>query len=57
MVDEPAYNFSEASKYLRVPKATLRSWTIGRDYPRGNSSAFFEPLIQLSDEKARLFPF
>ena len=57
MVDEPAYNFSEASKYLRIPMATLRSWAIGRDYPKGKSSAFFKPLIQLSDKNSRLLSF
>ena len=38
MIDIPAYNFSVVSRYLRIPKATLRSWILGRDYPRGDSS-------------------
>jgi uncharacterized protein (DUF433 family) len=57
MVDEPTYNFSEASKYLRIPVATLRSWILGRDYPKGESSAFFEPLIKLPESDSRLLSF
>ncbi len=57
MVDEPTYNFSETSRYLRIPIATLRSWTIERDYPRGESSAFFKPLIQLADKDSRILSF
>jgi uncharacterized protein (DUF433 family) len=57
MIDTPAYNFSEVSRYLRIPKATLRSWILGREYPRGDSSAFFKPLILLPDRKIRLLSF
>jgi uncharacterized protein (DUF433 family) len=57
MIDEPVYYFSEAAKYLRIPVATLRSWILGRDYPKGNTSAFFEPLIKLPEGESRLLSF
>ncbi|MBU4427045.1 MAG: DUF433 domain-containing protein [Proteobacteria bacterium] len=47
--DVPAYTVAEAARYLRLAPATLRSWVIGRQYPRGNDTAFFEPLIRLPD--------
>lgn len=30
----PAYTIADASRYIHVPKATLRSWFVGRTYPR-----------------------
>jgi uncharacterized protein (DUF433 family) len=57
MIDEPTYNFSEAAKYMRIPVATLRSWILGRDYPKGESSAFFEPLIELPESESKLLSF
>jgi uncharacterized protein (DUF433 family) len=42
----PAYTMAEAARYLRMAPATLRSWVVGRSYPRGEEVAFFEPLIQ-----------
>lgn len=57
MLDTPIYNFSEASRYLKISKATLRSWILGRDYPKGEASAFFEPIIRLPDSDTRLLSF
>ena len=44
--DQPAYGPGEAARYLRVPPATLRTWLVGRDYPRAGSQATFQPLIE-----------
>lgn len=44
--DAAAYGLSEAARYIKLPPATLRSWAIGRDYPRAGGVAQFEPLIQ-----------
>ena len=44
-----AYSISEASHYLRIPVATLRSWVRGRYYPTEHGRSFFEPLIELPD--------
>jgi len=45
----PAYSVAEVAKYLRLPSATLRSWVVGRRYPRGKEVAFFRPLLQPAD--------
>ena len=57
MLDTPMYGLVEAARYLRLPRATLRSWVIGRRYPKLNGQGHFEPLIQLADEKSRLLSF
>ena len=43
--DQPAYTLAEAARYLKLPAATLRSWTIGRNYPAAGRTARFSPLI------------
>ncbi len=47
--DVPIYQLAEAARYLGLSAATLRSWVVGRSYPRGEGEAFFEPLIDLPD--------
>jgi uncharacterized protein (DUF433 family) len=42
---QPAYGPAEAARYLRLPAATLRTWLLGRDYPKGDAHAKFHPLI------------
>ena len=44
--NQPAYGPAEAARYLRLPAATLRSWLVGRDYPKGDFQATFRPLIK-----------
>jgi len=46
--DQPAYTLAEAARYLKLPAATLRSWTIGRDYPTASHTAHFQPLIHVA---------
>jgi uncharacterized protein (DUF433 family) len=41
-----AYTIADAARYLRLPAATLRSWVVGREYPKGEGRARFEPLIE-----------
>jgi uncharacterized protein (DUF433 family) len=43
--DAPAYTLGDAARYLRLPVPTLRSWVVGRPYPKGQGIAQFEPLI------------
>ena len=43
---QPAYGPAEAARYLRLPAATLRTWLVGRVYPKGATKATFHPLIQ-----------
>lgn len=44
--NQPAYGPAEAARYLRLPAATLRSWLVGRVYPKGDAQATFHPLIR-----------
>jgi len=53
----PAYGINEAAHYLGVPKATLRSWVLGRPYPTGARKRFFRPVIELPTEEERLLSF
>ena len=43
---QPAYGPAEAARYLRLPAATLRTWLVGRDYPKGEAQARFQPLLR-----------
>ena len=45
--DLPAYRFVEAARYLRTPRATLRSWVLGRPYRTAGGPSFFRPVIHL----------
>lgn len=46
----PAYGLSEASHYLRIPRATLRSWVVGRFYLIEGGRRPFKPIIVLPQE-------
>jgi uncharacterized protein (DUF433 family) len=48
--EQPAYSIVEASRYLSIPPATLRSWVAGRKYPTGSGPKVFRPIIQLPDD-------
>ena len=43
--DQPAYGLAEATRYLKLPVATLRSWVAGRRYPTASGEGRFQPLI------------
>jgi len=43
---QPAYGVAEAARYLKVAPATLRSWIVGRPYPKGTGTAHSSPLIR-----------
>ncbi|MEE9517911.1 MAG: DUF433 domain-containing protein [Candidatus Adiutricales bacterium] len=55
--NETVYTIPEAARYLRIPAATLRSWVLGRQYPRQDSQAYFEPLIRLPDPQYNQLSF
>lgn len=55
--DQPAYGPAETARYLRLPAATLRTWLIGRDYPRGEARATFHPLIKPAGKQPLLLSF
>ena len=41
----PAYSIAQAAHYLKIPAPTVRSWVLGRDYPRQSGKGRFEPVI------------
>ena len=43
--DQPAYTLAEAARYVKVATATLRSWVVGRPYPKADGVGRFHPLI------------
>lgn len=53
----PAYGLTEAAHYLRIPKATLRSWVLGRYYPIQSGRRFFRPVITLPERNRLLLSF
>ncbi|WP_013323193.1 DUF433 domain-containing protein [Gloeothece verrucosa] len=55
--DMPNYSIGDAARYLRIPQATIRSWTVGRYYPTTEGSKFFQPLISIPKNKPRLLSF
>ncbi|ODS99104.1 MAG: hypothetical protein ABS56_02675 [Lautropia sp. SCN 69-89] len=55
--NQPAYGLTEAARYLRLPAATLRTWLVGRAYPRGGEQATFHPLITPANRQPLLLSF
>ncbi len=55
--DIPTYSIGDAAHYLRIPKITIRSWTVGRSYQTLKGSREFKPLISTRDRKPRLLSF
>jgi len=53
----PAYGIAEASHYLRIPLATLRSWIRGRYYPTEAGQKHFKPVIMLPDREMPALSF
>jgi uncharacterized protein (DUF433 family) len=53
----PTYTVSEASRYLLIPIATLRSWVVGRYYPVREGKQFFEPPILVPQRSPVLLSF
>jgi uncharacterized protein (DUF433 family) len=53
----PTYGVAETAHYLQIPQTTLRSWVVGRPYPMGVGTRFFEPLITLPDSNRPLLSF
>jgi uncharacterized protein (DUF433 family) len=55
--DQAAYGMAEAARYLKLPSATLRSWLVGRPYPKGDTVATFRPLIRPARKQPLLLSF
>lgn len=55
--EQPAYGLTEASRYLKLPPATLRAWTFGRPYPTTSGEGHFPPLIRPASSRPPLLSF
>jgi uncharacterized protein (DUF433 family) len=55
--DIPTYTISEASHYLLIPLATLRSWTVGRYYPVQDGKRLFSPVIAVTQKHPAMLSF
>lgn len=55
----PLYTLLQASRYLKIPFETLRSWVKGRYYPVGQSGdrRFFKPIIIPPDQNSLRLSF
>jgi uncharacterized protein (DUF433 family) len=53
----PAYTVADASRYLKIPGPTVRSWVVGRDYPKQSGKGRFAPVIVLPDDPSRQLSF
>lgn len=53
----PAYTVPEAARYLRIPLPTIRSWVMGRDYPRRAGMARFRPVIVTPKDSSHRLSF
>jgi uncharacterized protein (DUF433 family) len=53
----PSYTLPEASHYLRIPEATLRSWFLGRHYPTSGGKRFFRPPFDPAERKPLTLSF
>lgn len=55
--NQPAYSLAEAARYLKLPAATLRAWTLGRPYPTRRGGGLFRPLIRPASGQPPLLSF
>ena len=55
--NQPAYPLTEAARYLKLPVATLRAWTLGRRYPTSQGKGDFRPLIRPASGKPPVLSF
>jgi uncharacterized protein (DUF433 family) len=53
----PTYGVAETVHYLQIPQTTLRSRVVGRRYPTGDGTRFFEPFITPPDPNRSLLSF
>jgi uncharacterized protein (DUF433 family) len=53
----PAYGILEAAHYLRLPAATLRTWSVGRPYRRSDGLRYWDPVLTLPDPDRPVLSF
>jgi hypothetical protein len=55
--DQPAYAMAEASRYLKLPAATVRPRVVGPPYPKGDGVGHSRPLIHPPKKPPLLLTF
>jgi len=55
--NQPAYPLTETARYLKLPSATLRAWTLGRRYPTTQGKGDFRALIRPACAKPPVLSF
>ncbi|MDY6786361.1 MAG: hypothetical protein SW833_28250 [Cyanobacteriota bacterium] len=50
----PNYTIGDAARYLKIPRATIRAWIVGREYLVVDGTKNFPPLIETLPTKPRL---
>ncbi|MEX2554099.1 MAG: DUF433 domain-containing protein [Actinomycetota bacterium] len=55
--DVAAYTLADAARYVRLPRATLRSWVLGRQYHTAGGVGHFRPLIRPASGQPPLLSF
>lgn len=52
-----AYSVTQAAHYLKIPAPTVRSWVLGREYPRQSGKGRFAPVIVTPDDSDHRLSF
>lgn len=55
--NQASYPLTEGARYLKLPDATLRSWVVGRPYPKAREVGRFLPLITPPSRKPPVLSF
>ncbi len=55
--NQAAYPLGEAARYLKLPTATLRAWTLGRPYPTTQGAGHFRAVIRPAATEATSLSF
>ncbi len=55
--NQAAYGLAEAARYLKLPAPTLRSWVVGRAYPKADGVGHFQPLIHPPQKQPPVLSF
>ena len=55
--EAPRYAVSDVASFLKLSEKTLRSWLIGRTFPKLSGTGFSPPLIEPADGEGSVLSF